>query len=98
MLGFAKSGVVPDMPKTPEPPRLEGGYLFPSPSERRAMYLEKQNEALLKALMKKGDALLQTMIEQQKLILDLSAKLGELSERDRLRERQLRFLWEKVKR
>ena len=85
------------MPKTPEPPRLEGGYLFPSPSERRAMYLEKQNEALLKALMKKGDALLQTMIEQQKLILDLSAKLGELSERDRLRERQLRFLWEKVK-
>ena len=97
MLGFAKSGVVPDMPKTPEPPRLEGGYLFPSPSERRAMYLEKQNEALLKALMKKGDALLQTMIEQQKLILDLSAKLGELSERDRLRERQLRFLWEKVK-
>ena len=97
MLGFAKSGVVPDMPKTPEPPRLEGGYLFPSPSERRAMYLEKQNEALLKALMKKGDALLQTMIEQQKLILDLSAKLGELSERDRLRERQLRFIWEKVK-
>jgi hypothetical protein len=69
------------------------------PSERRAQYLEKQNEALLKALMKKTDnnALLQTMIEQQTLILNQSAKLGELSERDRLRERQVKFLWEKVK-
>ena len=86
----ATGGVVPNMPRpapSPKPPFVQ-----------RQEYLEKQNAALLKALIKKDDGLLQTIIEQQKQILNLSAKLGELVERDRLRERQLRFVWEKVKR
>lgn len=62
-------------------------------------FLEKQNDALLKALMKKesNSALLQTVIEQQRQILELSKRIGELGAKDQLRERQLRFLWEKVK-
>ena len=90
--GFTTGGAIPtglDNKPTPNPL---------SPFVKRAEYLEKQNAALLKALIKKDDGLLQTIIEQQKQILDLSAKLGELVERDRLRERQLRFVWEKVKR
>lgn len=82
---------VPDMPRPVPTPNPR------PPSEQRLQYLEKQNAALLKALMKKDDSLLQTIIEQQKQILNLTAKLGELVERDRLRERQLRFMWEKVK-
>ena len=61
-------------------------------------YLEKQNAALLKALMSKGDsALLNVMIEQQKQILALNEKIGRLVERDALRERQLRYINAKVK-
>lgn len=64
----------------------------------RIKYLEKQNAALLKALMSKGDsALLNVMIEQQKQILALNEKIGRLVERDALRERQLRYINAKVK-
>lgn len=66
-------------------------------TERRVAYLEKQNTALLKALMSKGDsALLNVMIEQQKQILALNEKIGRLAERDALRERQLRYINAKV--
>lgn len=66
-------------------------------TERRVVYLEKQNAALLKALMSKGDsALLNVMIEQQKQILALNEKIGRLVERDALRERQLRYINAKV--
>ena len=66
-------------------------------TERRVAYLEKQNAALLKALMSKGDsALLNVMIEQQKQILALNEKIGRLVERDALRERQLRYINAKV--
>ena len=66
--------------------------------EDRVKYLEKQNAALLKALMSKGDsALLNVMIEQQKQILALNEKIGRLVERDALRERQLRYINAKVK-
>ena len=66
-------------------------------TERRVVYLEKQNAALLKALMSKEDsALLKVMIEQQKQILALNEKIGRLVERDALRERQLRYINEKV--
>ena len=65
--------------------------------ERRVVYLEKQNAALLKALMSKEDsALLNVMIEQQKQILALNEKIGRLVERDALRERQLRYINAKV--
>jgi hypothetical protein len=64
----------------------------------RIKYLEKQNAALLKALMSKEDsALLNVMIEQQKQILALNEKIGRLVERDALRERQLRYINAKVK-
>ena len=64
----------------------------------RIKYLEKQNAALLKALMSKEDsALLNVMIEQQKQILALNEKIGRLIERDALRERQLRYINAKVK-
>ena len=64
----------------------------------RIKYLEKQNAALLKALMSKEDsALLNVMIEQQKQILVLNEKIGRLVERDALRERQLRYINAKVK-
>ena len=64
----------------------------------RIQYLEKQNAALLKALMSKEDsALLNVMIEQQKQILALNEKIGRLVERDALRERQLRYINAKVK-
>ncbi len=67
-------------------------------TERRVVYLEKQNAALLKALMSKGDsALLNVMIEQQKQILALNEKIGRLVERDALRERQLRYINAKVR-
>ena len=66
--------------------------------ERRVVYLEKQNAALLKALMSKEDsALVNVMIEQQKQILALNEKIGRLVERDALRERQLRYINAKVK-
>ena len=64
----------------------------------RIKYLEKQNAALLKALMSKEDsALLNVMIEQQKQILELNEKIGRLVERDALRERQLRYINAKMK-
>ena len=64
----------------------------------RIKYLEKQNAALLKALMSNGDsALLNVMIELQKQILALNEKIGRLVERDALRERQLRYINAKVK-
>ena len=64
----------------------------------RIKYLEKQNAALLKALMSKEDsALLNVMIEQQKQILALNEKIGMLVERDALRERQLRYINAKVR-
>ena len=64
----------------------------------RIKYLEKQNAALLKALMSNGDsALLNVMIEQQKQILALNEKIGRLIERDALMERQLRYINAKVK-
>jgi hypothetical protein len=67
-------------------------------TERRVVYLEKQNAALLKALMSKEDsALLNVMIEQQKQILALNEKIGRLVERDALREKQLRYINAKVK-
>ena len=67
-------------------------------TERRVVYLEKQNAALLKALMSKEDsALLNVMIEQQKQILALNEKIGRLVERDVLRERQLRYINAKVR-
>ena len=67
-------------------------------TERRVVYLEKQNAALLKALMSKEDsALVNVMIEQQKQILALNEKIGRLVERDALRERQLRYINAKVK-
>ena len=66
-------------------------------TEKRVVYLEKQNAALLKALMSKEDsALLNVMIEQQKQILALNEKIGRLVERDALRERQLRYINAKV--
>ena len=67
-------------------------------TERRVVYLEKQNASLLKALMSKEDsALLNVMIEQQKQILALNEKIGRLIERDALRERQLRYINAKMK-
>ena len=67
-------------------------------TERRVAYLEKQNAALLKALMSKEDsALLNVMVEQQKQILALNEKIGRLVERDALRERQLRYINAKVR-
>ena len=67
-------------------------------TEKRVVYLEKQNAALLKALMSKEDsALLNVMIEQQKQILALNEKIGRLVERDALRERQLRYINAKVR-
>lgn len=67
------------------------------PDDRqRVTFLEKQNEALLKALVKKAessnDSLLRMVIEQQKLILRLSQQIGMLAERDKYRERQVAFL------
>lgn len=66
---------------------------------RRITFLEKQNEALLKALTKKADIennpLLKMLIEQQRQILTLGAKVGQLMERDVIRERQLRYLLNK---
>jgi len=63
---------------------------------RRVSFLEKQNEALLKALTKKADIdnnpLLKMLIEQQRQILTLGAKVGQLMERDVLRERQFQYL------
>lgn len=63
----------------------------------RVKFLEKQNEALLKALMKKTDTdpLLKMLIEQQRQILELGAKVGSLMERDVLRERQVQYLLKK---
>ena len=67
-------------------------------TEGRVVYLEKQNTALLKALMSKEDsALVNVMIEQQKQILALNEKIGRLVERDALRERQLRYINAKVR-
>ena len=62
----------------------------------RVTFLEKQNEELLKALVKKAetnnDSLLKMVIEQQKLILKLSQQIGIIAERDKYRERQIAFL------
>lgn len=67
-----------------------------SDDRQRVTFLEKQNEALLKALVKKAesnnDSLLKMVVEQQKLILRLSQQIGILAERDRHRERQIDFL------
>lgn len=74
-------------------PAIERFTPTPNPT-----FLEKQNDALLKALMKKdGNHILQMVIEQQRQILELSKKIGELTERDALRERQLRKLYWEVK-
>lgn len=68
---------------------------------QRVQFLEKQNEALLRALMKKadknGDEMLKLAIEQQQQILKLSQKIGMLIERDALRERQLKYVYGKLK-
>lgn len=65
-------------------------------------YLEKQNAALLKALQKRAEIdqnfLLQMLIEQQRHVLSLTKKIGELTERDSLRERQMRLLHARVSR
>lgn len=67
-----------------------------SDDRQRVTFLERQNEALLKALVKKAesnnDSLLKMVIEQQKLILKLSQQIGILVERDKYRERQIAFL------
>lgn len=56
-------------------------------NERRISFLEKQNEALLKALAKRaeqdGNAMLSMLIEQQKQILSLSQKVTVLVDRSR---------------
>lgn len=63
-------------------------------------YLEKQNAALLKALQKRAETdqnfLLQMLIEQQRHVLSLTKKIVELTERDSLRERQMRLLHARV--
>jgi len=63
-------------------------------------YLEKQNAALLKALQKRAEIdqnfMLQMLIEQQRHVLSLTKKIGELTERDSLRERQMRLLHARV--
>jgi len=68
--------------------------------EKRIAFLEKMNEALLKALTKKSaendNPLLQMLIEQQKQILKLSGQIGILAERDSLRERQYKYLFHKI--
>lgn len=65
-------------------------------------YLEKQNAALLKALQKRAETdqnfLLQMLIEQQKHVLKLTQKMGELTERDNLRERQMSLLHRAIRR
>ena len=65
-------------------------------------YLEKQNAALLKALQKRAETdqnfLLQMLIEQQRHVLSLTKKIGELTERDSLRERQMQLLHARVRR
>ena len=67
---------------------------------QRVQFLEKQNEALLRALTRKaeksGDEMLKMMIEQQHQILKLSQKIGALVERDQLRERQLKYVYGKL--
>ena len=66
--------------------------------EDRLKFLEKQNEALLKALVKKDrPPLLEMLIEQQKQILELSRKIGQLMERDGLRKRQIEWLHRRIK-
>lgn len=63
----------------------------------RLKFLEKQNEALLKALIKKESSpLLEMLIEQQKQILELSRKIGQLIERDGLRKRQIEWLHRRI--
>jgi len=65
--------------------------------ERTIQYLERQNAALLKALVKKDDsALMRVVVEQQQQTLNLTAKIGELTERDALRARQMRTIWTKL--
>lgn len=66
--------------------------------EDRLKFLEKQNEALLKALVKKeGLPMLEMLIEQQKQVLELTRKVGQLMERDGLRKRQVEWLHKRIK-
>lgn len=67
--------------------------------EDRVKFLEKQNAALIKTLSSKLDdnVMLKMIIEQQNQILSMNAKIGQLVERDKLRERQTRFLYNLVK-
>ncbi len=66
--------------------------------EDRLKFLEKQNEALLKALVKKeGLPMLEMLIEQQKQVLELTRKVGQLMERDGLRKRQIEWLHRRIK-
>ena len=66
--------------------------------EDRLKFLEKQNEALLKALVKKeGLPMLEMLIEQQKQVLELTRKVGQLMEMDGLRKRQVEWLHRRIK-
>jgi len=39
---------------------------------------------------------MRVVVEQQQQILNLTAKIGELTERDALRARQMRTIWTKL--
>lgn len=66
--------------------------------EDRLKFLEKQNEALLKALVKKEELpMLEMLIEQQKQVLELTRKVGQLMERDGLRKSQIEWLHRLIK-
>ena len=72
-----------------------------SMTQQRITFLEKQNEALLKALTKKAasdsSALLETIVEQQRQILKLSQQIGALQQSVRLQERRTATLWKEVR-
>lgn len=69
-------------------------------AERRITFLERQNKALLDALMRKTgkgeNDLIRIIIEQQKLILNTAEQLGELKAIVGKQHKQLLALYQTV--